>query len=94
MIALQLSRLSYTSLPLSTSMEVMFPHQLKACVDIEVTELGMAIEDKLLQPIKTQYSKFVTELDIVTDSNLRLSANAASPMVLTELGIVTVVRPV
>lgn len=75
-------------------MEVMFPHQLKACVDIEVTELGMAIEDKLLQPIKTQYSKFVTELDIVTDSNLRLSANAASPMVLTELGIVTVVRPV
>ena len=75
-------------------MEVTFPDQLKACKSIEVTELGMVIEDKLLQPIRIQYSNSVMESGNVTDSNLGLSAKAAAPMVLTELGIVTDVRPV
>ena len=54
----------------------------------------MVMEVNPVQFIKTQYSKVVTELEIVADPKLGLSAKAAAPMVLTELGIITDVSPV
>ena len=51
-MALQLFRLSYTLFPDLTDTEVKPLHQAKVPLPIEVTELGILTEVKLLQPSK------------------------------------------
>ena len=51
-MALQLSRLSYTGLPDSTTMEVNPVQPLNTLLPIDVTELGIVMEVRLVQPLK------------------------------------------
>ena len=70
-MALQLSRLSYTGLPLSTVMEVRLSHFAKASSPMEVTELGMLTVVRLQHSEKALSPIYVTELGILMEVRLR-----------------------
>ena len=91
-IALQPFLLSYTVLPASTVMDVKLLQYTKALPSMWVTEAGMVIEVNLVQSLKALCSIFVTELGMVMDCNL-VASNAKIPIVVTEEGMVTEVKP-
>ena len=66
-IALELSRESKTVLPFSTIIEVKPVHSMKASELIDVTEVGITTETKLLQPENAFSPIDFTELEIVTE---------------------------
>ena len=91
-IALQLSLESYVELPLSTTIDSK-PLQLeKAELPIEVTELGIVILVKLIQPLNAPLPIEVTELGIVTLVKSLQPPKALSPIAVTELGMETLVK--
>ena len=65
----------------------------KALLPMVVTELGMLIEDKPLQPLKAPSSIEVTELPIETVFKPVQFWNAHSQIVVTEFGILMDNRP-
>ena len=67
MMALQLLRLSYTGLPVSTTMVVRPEHPEKALLPIDVTELGIVNEVSPEQPWKAPSPIDVTELGMVKE---------------------------
>jgi hypothetical protein len=69
-IALQLSRESYTVFPFSTDMDVRLEHFSKAPRPIDVTLLGIVMEDRPEQPQKAKLSMLATLLPIVTEVRL------------------------
>ena len=91
-IALQLLRESYVGLPESTVIVLSPVHPIKATPPIYSTDLGIAIDVKLLQPKKTEPPRYSTELGIVIEVRLLQPQKAALPMLVTELGIFTDVR--
>ena len=67
MIALQLSRLSYTVFPLATLMEVSPEQQAKAPSPILLTKAGIVTEFRPLQPLKALSPILVTEFGMLTE---------------------------
>ena len=91
MMALQLSRESYTVFPSSTVMVSKLVQPSKGLIPIDVTELGMVIEVKPDHP-KAQSPMEVTELGISIELKTAHSSNVDSPMEVTELGMVIEVK--
>jgi hypothetical protein len=79
-IALQLSRESKTVLPLSTSILVKALQPWKIPSPIDATELGMTMEERLLQLMKAEVPIDVTELGMMIDERLLQPLNASYPI--------------
>ena len=91
--ALQLSRLSYSGFPLSTTILVSPLQPLNAPSPMLVTLLGITMLVRPLQPENAELPMLVTLLGIVTLIRPLQPENALPPMLVTLLGIVTLVRP-
>ena len=61
---------------------------------MEVTELGIVTDVRLLHPLKAHLPMEVTELGMATEVRLLQPRKDSLPMEVTELGMVTEVRPV
>lgn len=87
MMALQLSRLSYTGLPCSTIIVVRFGHASKAVSLMCVTEEGMVM---LVRPVwaKAKFPMLSTALGIAMSVRFGQPVNAQFPMLVTLFGMV------
>ena len=73
-------------------MEVKLLQSSKALYPIVFTEFGIEMDDRFVQWAKACLSIFVTEFEIMTVFNCEHPQKAPSPIVVTEPGIVMVVK--
>lgn len=93
-IALQSLRESYTLFPDSTTICPNLEQLLNAPMPIDVTELGMIIEDRSEQPSKAHLPIDVIEFGMTIEANPVQPPKAYSPIDETELGMIAEVSPV
>ena len=91
-IALQFSLESYTGLSAATTKFSRPSHFAKLVPSTLVTDLGIVMEVKLLQPQKQSYPKLSTEFGMVMEVKLMQSAKQLSPKLVTVLGMAMEVK--
>ena len=91
--ALQLFLESYTGFSVSTTICSNPEQQSNGLIPIEVTELGIMMDERLSQPQKATPLIDVTELGIIIEMSPLQPQKAPPPIVVTELGMIVFLQP-